>query len=133
MTATGMSFVGRDAQGRPRERLRSYLRDHYAGPRHVMRMSHEIGCSRKTAENILDGEHWPNDLTFAAIVRRFGRDLLEAIFNPEIDPVVARLEEEERQLDRQLQAIRAKKKQASGRGFDHPSLFEAIDAEAEDR
>lgn len=131
MTATGMSFVGRDAQGRPRERLRKYLRDHYTGPRHVMRMSYDIGCSRKTAENILDGEHWPNDLTFAAIVRRFGRDLLDAIFNPEIDPVVARLEEEERQLDRQLQAIRAQKKQAAGGRFAHPELFEAADFEGD--
>lgn len=133
MTSTGYGFMGDNPHNRPRQRLRAYLRAHYDGPRSVMRMSYDVGCSRKTAENILDGEHWPNDLTFAAIVRRFGKDLLEAIFNPEIDPVVARLEEEERQLDRQLQAIRAKKKQAAGRSFDHPSLFEAIDAEAEDR
>lgn len=132
MTSTEFVFMGENPHDRPRQRLRTYLREQYRGPRHVMRMAYDVGCSRKTAENILDGEHWPNDLTFASIVRRFGRDLLEAIFNPEIDPVVARLEEEERHLDRQLQAIRAKKKQASGRGFDHPSLFEALDTE-EDR
>lgn len=131
MTATGLDFMGETPHDRPRQRLRSYLREQYRGPRSVMRMSYDVGCSRKTAENILDGEHWPNDLTFAAIVRRFGRDLLDAIFNPEIDPVVARLEEEERQLDRQLQAIRAQKKQAAGGRFAHPELFEAADFEGD--
>lgn len=121
--------MGENPHGRPRERLRRYLRDQYSGPRAVMRMTHDVGCSRKTAENILDGEHWPNDLTFAAIVRRFGRDLLDALFNPEIEPVVARLEEEERHLARQLQAVRTKKKQATGRASDDLDLFAALDAE----
>lgn len=121
--------MGENPHTRPRERLRSYLREQYQGPRAVMRMSSEIDCSRKAAENILDGEHWPNDLTFASIVRRFGRDLLDAVFNPEIDPVVARLEEEERQLDRQLQAVRARRLQASGSSPRRSERFQALDTE----
>lgn len=129
MTSADGYFMGDFPQLRPRTRLNAYLQRQY---RSVSAMAYDVRLSRKQAENLLVGCHWPSDTTFAALVRRFGKDLLEAVFNPEIDPVVARLEEEERQLDRQLQAVRARRRQATGRAFEHPDLFQKIELEAEE-
>lgn len=123
--------MGETPQTRPRERLSRYLRQQYFGPRHVMRMAHDVGCSRKTAENVLDGAHWPGDLTFAAIVRRFGKDVLAAVFEPEIEPVLARLREEERQLDRELQAARARRLEAEGSNVSPPNRVDTSEAQNE--
>lgn len=127
MTSLELDCMGEIPQSRPKLRLNAYLRERY---RSVSAMAYDLRLPRKTAENLLVGCNWPSDTTFAALVRRFGKDLLEALFNPEIEPVVARLEEEERQLDRQLQAVRARRKQATGRAFEHPDLFEAFEFEA---
>ena len=97
----------------PRDRLARYLRDEYAGSHATKRLARDIECTPKTAENILNG-CWPNSRHWAAIARRFGADVLDAVFAPEIDATVARLEAELRDLERQLEQKRALARQAAG-------------------
>lgn len=128
MTATGISRMGFVPHDRLRERLGRFLADHYRGPLAVARLSNDLACSRKTAENLLLA-HWPNDLTFAAILRRFGKDVWSSVFAPEIEPVLAKLEAEERRLERELEAKRAQRRQVAGADAQHPDLFAALEAE----
>lgn len=103
----------RMADERPRERLSRFLRDKYRGASAIKRLAVDMDATPKAAENALIG-HWPGDLHFAAIVRRFGRDVLDAVFAPEIEPVLARLSAEERTLHEQLETVRALRRQISG-------------------
>ena len=106
--------MGADTHGtRPSERLAIYLRGQYRRDHRTKRLSSDIDCTPKAAENILGG-HWPSDLHFAAIVRRFGRDVLDAVFGSEIDATIARLTEEARTLEQQLSDVRARTRQAKG-------------------
>lgn len=132
MTSAGVRSMGLFPHeiDRPRARLSRFLREHYSGAHAVKRLARDLGASPKAAENMLC-EHWPNDLHLAAIVRRFGKDIWSAVFEPEIAPVLARLEGEERRLDRQLQAIRAQRRQMARRDDGHPDLFEALEAKGE--
>lgn len=98
----------------PRGRLARYLRRQYAGGHATKRLAGDINSTPKTAENILSG-CWPNSRHWAAIVRRFGAEVLEAVFAPEIDATVAKLEEEVRELERQLAERRALAHQAARR------------------
>jgi hypothetical protein len=118
MTDVGTFLMGLDSH-RPRNRLAEYLSRQYRGAHRTKALAGDVGCTPKAAENILNG-HWPNDLHFAAIVRRFGRDVLDAIFLPEIDPVLARLAVKEAELDRALQAARARRRQVEGARFSNP-------------
>lgn len=114
MTYAGAIFVGTESQGqRPSERLALYLRGQYRRDHRTKRLAADIACTPKAAENILSG-HWPNDMHLAAIVRRFGRDVLDAVFGHEIDETVARLTEEARILEQQLTEIRARASQVKG-------------------
>lgn len=126
MTSMDHFLMGEIPQSRPKARLNAYLRERY---RSVSAMAYDARLPRKTAENLLVGCCWPSDTTFAALVRRFGHDLLDALFGPEIEPVVARLEERERQLAREFQAVRARRHEAQGRVASQPDLFEELDAE----
>lgn len=99
----------------PRGRLARYLRREYAGAHATKRLASDIDCTPKTAENILNG-CWPNSRHWGAIARRFGADVLDAVFAPEIDATVARLEAEMRDLERELEQKRALARQAAGRG-----------------
>lgn len=105
--------MGRIPHERPRARLRRFLERDYRGA--PARLARDIGQSPKVAENLLNG-HWPNDLTLSAIVRRFGRDVIDALFLAEVDETLARLSEEESRLERALEATRAARRQAEGRG-----------------
>lgn len=125
MTYAGHSFMGTDSQSahRPSQRLALYLRGQYRRDHRQKHLSSDIECTPKAAENILNG-HWPNDRHFAAIVQRFGRDVLDAVFGPEIDETVSRLTAKARELEQQLQEVRALQRQASG--FEpQPDLFDA--------
>ncbi len=93
---------------RPRDRLARFL-----SPYTPQTLAREIGTTKKAAQNILAG-HWPGDLTFAGIVQRFGQDVLDAVFAPEISPVLARLKEEERALNAALEATRGRLRQMDG-------------------
>jgi hypothetical protein len=115
MTATGDFFMGRDSHDL-RGRLASYLRKQYQG-HGAKRLANDIGCTPKTAENILGG-HWPRAEHLASIVRHFRRDVVDAVFGPEIDETVSRLQQEVRDLERQLAAKRAHLRESAG---DYPS------------
>lgn len=67
-----------------------------------------IDSDIRTAENIRRG-YWPQAKHFAAIVRAFGRDVIDVVFNPEIDAVAARLEAEERHARQVYLAVRARR------------------------
>ena len=87
---------------RPAARLAAALRARYAGGHAVKRLAADCDLSAKRAENLLLG-HWPDDVTFGRIVHRFGRDILEALFAPEIDETSARLAAEIRALEADLE------------------------------
>lgn len=97
----------------PRDRLARYLREQYAEGHATKRLARDIDCTPKTAENLLNG-CWPNSRHWAAIARRFGADVLDAVFAPEIDDTVARLEAEVRHLERTIEERRALARQAAG-------------------
>lgn len=113
MTATGVTFMGKEHQGRPRERLRAYLEERYPGFGRDKRLAVDLGASAKVARNLFAG-HWPGDETWAAIVRRFGADVLRVVFAPEIAPVLAELQEREARLARELEGLRAKRRTLEG-------------------
>lgn len=127
MSFAGFTFMGTESQGtRPSERLALYLRSQYRRDHRIKRLAADIDCTQKAAENILGG-HWPGDLHFAAIVRRFGRDVLDAVFGQDIDATIARLTAEARDLEQQLQDIHARAKAVRGH-LDHPDLFDETPA-----
>lgn len=73
-----------------------------------------IECDPRTAEGFRAGRYWPGARHWRLIARAFGRDVLAAVFEPEIDHVLARLTMEERQLEERLNEIRARRRQARG-------------------
>lgn len=121
MTEARLSFMDNSSHDssrrmvgeRPRERLSRFLRDKYRGASAIKRLAVDMDATPKAAENALIG-HWPGDLHFAAIVRRFGRDVLDAVFAPEIEPVLAKLKQQERDLEEALAAARTLRRQAEG-------------------
>lgn len=126
MTLMDGTFMGPDTH-EPRDRLAAYLRERYRGAHQTKRLASDIRCTPKAAENILDG-HWPNSRHWAAIARRFGRDVLDAVFGPEIDETTARLAEEVRQLEEALEEKKRRARQAAGFASRMASL--SADAEA---
>jgi hypothetical protein len=97
-----------------RTRLSAFLRGQFPSDG-AKRLARTIECDPRTAESILHG-HWPNAQCWRGIARAFGRDVLAAVFEPDIQPVLARLTAEERQLQERLNAIRARRIQAQGAG-----------------
>lgn len=115
MSYLGHTFMGLDdhQSSRPSERLAIYLRRQYRREHRAKRLAQDIDCLPKTASNILGG-HWPSDLHFAAIVRRFGQDVLNAVFAPDINATIAELAAEARALEEQLQDINARTRRLKG-------------------
>jgi|SRR5579859_692829 len=97
----------------PGPSLGAYLRRRYRRDHRVKRLADDLGCTPKAAENILNG-HWPNARLFRAIVRRFGQDVLDALFGSDVDR--ARLEAEVRELEEELERKRVGLRQAAGAG-----------------
>lgn len=95
-----------------RGRLAGFLRRQFPSDG-AKRLARTIDCDPRTAENILLG-HWPNAQCWRGIARAFGRDVLAAVFEPDINPVLARLSAEERLLEEQLNEARARRRQAQG-------------------
>lgn len=91
-------------------------------------LARTIGCTERTAKHYRNGTAWPTARHWRLIVRAFGRDVLAAVFDPEIDETLARLRREERELEERLHEIRARRTQAAG-GLD--SLQERRDAAAD--
>lgn len=86
----------------------------YVEPYPAKKLSKWFGCTESTAENFKRGVSWPNARHWKLIVRHFGRDILAAVFEPEIDETLARLRREERDLREKLHEIEARRRQALG-------------------
>lgn len=93
-------------------RLRTFLRARYPHDAACL-LARDIGCDARTAKNILNG-HWPHPRHLQNIVRRFGCDVRDALFAPDIDATVARLSGEVRDLEEQIERKRALLRQAEG-------------------
>lgn len=86
----------------------------YVEPYPAKKLARWIGCTEKTAEHFRLGTSWPNARHWQLIVRHFGRDVLAAVFEPEIDETLARLRREERELREKLHEIEARRIKAAG-------------------
>lgn len=91
------------------DRLADYLE-----PYPAKKLSRWIGCTEKTGDAFRRGESWPNARHWRLIVQHFGRDILAAVFEPEIDETLARLRREERELREKLHEIEARRIKALG-------------------
>lgn len=91
------------------QRLAEYVR-----PYPAKKLSRWIDCTEKTADAFRRGESWPNARHWRLIVRHFGRDVLAAVFDPEIDETLARLRREERELREKLHELEARRLKALG-------------------
>lgn len=108
MPATGQLFMATD------ERILLQRLSEYVQPYPAKKLARWIGCTEKTAENFRRGVGWPNARHWRLIVQHFGRDVLAAVFEPEIDETLARLRREERELREKLHEIEARRRKALG-------------------
>lgn len=108
MAYDGTLFMGDDPQILLR-RLADYVE-----PYPAKKLARWIGCTEKTAEHFRRGVSWPNARHWRLIVQHFGRDILAAVFEPEIDETLARLRREERELRERLHEIEARRRKAAG-------------------
>lgn len=113
MTYESVTSMAKNYHGRPRERLSAYLRQMYQGTGRDKRLASDLEISARAARNLFE-DHWPGDDTFAAILRRFGQDVLRVVCAPEIAPVLAELSEREARLERELEAARARRREMAG-------------------
>lgn len=86
----------------------------YVEPYPAKKLSRWFGCTEKTADAFRRGESWPNARHWRLIVQHFGRDVLAAVFEPEIDETLARLRREERELRERLHEIETRRLAALG-------------------
>jgi hypothetical protein len=77
-------------------------------------LARTIGCTERTAKHFRNGTSWPTARHWRLIVQAFGRDVLSAVFDPEIDDTLARLNREQAQLEARLDEIRARRRKAAG-------------------
>lgn len=91
--------------------LGTFLRGRTDSAKELARL---IDCDPRTAEGFRAGRYWPSARHWRLIARAFGRDVMAAVFEPEIDGVLARLTQEERQLEERLNEIRARRRAAVG-------------------
>jgi hypothetical protein len=94
-------------------RMSAFLRSHSDGDA-ACRLAQDIDCDPRTAKNLLD-KHWPSARHMRGIVKRFGRDVWEAVFEPDIDATIARLAGELSHFEQQAEHRRAMLRQAEGR------------------
>ncbi len=112
MTWAGENFMEDDPQILLR-RFAEYVRPYPAKSLALMG-----GCAEKTAEHWRNGVSWPTARHWKLIVRAFGRDVLAAVFDPEINDTLARLRREEAQLEERLEQARARRRRATAGGLD---------------
>ena len=113
MTQTADLFMENDSQAL-QERLAAFLNRQGTPLGRPDRLATELDCTTRTMRNVLD-RHWPSARLWRSIVRRFGRDVLSAVFDPEINAVEARLSAEVRELETQLEVRKAALRSVSGR------------------
>lgn len=102
-------------------RLAEYMRPY---PEKVL--ARTIECDERTAKHFRNGTSWPNARHWRLIVRAFGRDVLAAVFEPEINDTLARLDRERRQLEERLERINARRRQAVGGLEGHGERHSAV-------
>jgi len=119
-----MAFDGTLFMGDDPKILLTRLAD-YVEPYPAKKLARWIGCTEKTAAHFKAGTAWPNARHWRLIVQHFGRDVLAAVFEPEIDETLARLRREERELREKLHEIEARRRKALG---DLDSVEERPDA-----
>ena len=86
----------------------------FVEPYPAKKLARWIGCSEKTADHFKRGTSWPNARHWRLIVQHFGRDILSAVFEPDIDETLARLRREERELRERLHEIETRRLAALG-------------------
>lgn len=86
----------------------------YVKPFPIKTLAELAGCTDKTAEHFRNGTSWPTARHWRLIVRAFGRDVLAAVFDPEINDTLARLNREQAQLEARLDDIRSRRRAATG-------------------
>jgi hypothetical protein len=86
----------------------------YVRPYPAKKLARWFGCTEETAENFKRASSWPNARHWRLIVQHFGRDVLAAVFEPEIDETLARLRREERELREKLHELQARRLAATG-------------------
>lgn len=125
MTELGMQVMDLEDYAL-QQRLAQFLRDQYpsehARAGKEKRLGRDIGCDVRTAKNLMAG-HWPSARHLQGIIRRFGRDVVIAVFEPEIDAAAAELAKEVRRLEEELARLNARHRQVShDRAGDPPSM-----------
>ena len=108
MTLAGDHFMDDDDQILLR-RWADYVR-----PYSEKVLAQTIRCDVRTAKHYRNGTAWPTARHWRLIVQAFGRDVLAAVFEPEINDTLARLRREERQLEERLDEIRRRRRSAAG-------------------
>lgn len=93
------------------EMLGAFLRRRTSSAKDLARL---IDCDPRTAEGFRAGRHWPSARHFRMILRTFQRDLIAAVIEPEINLTLARLTQEERQLEERLNEVRRARRAAAG-------------------
>lgn len=129
MTATDFHGMAKSYHGRPRERLSAYLRQMYQGVGRDKRLAADLEISARAARNLFE-DHWPGDDTFAAILRRYGQDVWRVICAPEIAPVLVEFDEREARLARELEGVRARRREIEGLVESHAYRLAGIQEEA---
>lgn len=108
MSLAGSTYMDGDDQILLR-RFADYVRPY---PEKVL--ARTIGCTERTAKHFRNATSWPTARHWRLIVRAFGRDVLAAVFEPEISDTLARLNREAAQLEERLDEIRRRRRQAVG-------------------
>lgn len=108
MTCTGAQSLDR-SDHILLERFAAYVRPY---PEKVL--ARTIGCDERTAKHFRNGTSWPTARHWKLIVRAFGRDVIAAVFDPEINDTLARLRREEAQLEERLNEVRQRRRSAAG-------------------
>jgi predicted transcriptional regulator len=104
MTCESATFMEDD----PQILLRRFA--DYVRPYPAKVLAGMAGCTEKTAEHYRNGVSWPSARHWRLIVRAFGRDVLAAVFEPEINDTLARLNREAAQLEERLDEIRRRRR-----------------------
>lgn len=86
----------------------------YVRPYPAKVLARTLDCSERTAENWRRGTSWPTARHWRLIIQAFGRDVLAAVFEPEINDTLARLNREQAQLEARLDEIKARRRSAIG-------------------
>lgn len=113
MTLADWNGMAKSYHARPRERLSAFLRQMYPGVGRDKRLAMDLEISARAARNLFE-DHWPGDETFEAILRRFGNEVWRVLCAPAIEPVLAELTEEEARLAREIEALRARRREVAG-------------------